>query len=78
MQELHHQTRKPLEGAWNAHGGVDFDEDAFGGMDVDLQFSGFVDGGVEERQETLQYSHEVSSRFTMNAETLGRDEGETT
>lgn len=53
MKELNHQAGKPLECTWNAHGGVDFDQDAFGGMDVDLQFSSFVDGGIEEGQKAL-------------------------
>lgn len=53
MEQLDHQAGKSLEGSWDAYGGADFDEDAFGGVDVDLQFSCFVDGGVEEGEETL-------------------------
>lgn len=53
MEQLDHQAGKAFEGAGDADGGGDFDEDAFGGVDVDLQFAGFVDGGVEEGEETL-------------------------
>ncbi len=47
MKELHHQTSETLEGAGNANGWTDLDQDAFGRVDVYLQLSGFVDGGVE-------------------------------
>ena len=47
MKELHHQTSETLEGAGNANGWTDLDQDAFGSVDVYLQLSGFVDGGVE-------------------------------
>jgi len=48
VQELDHQAGETLEGAGDADGGGDFDEDVFGGVDVDLELAGFVDGGVEE------------------------------
>lgn len=48
MEELHHQPRETLECAGDADGGVDFDEHALGGLDVDLEFACLVDGGVEE------------------------------
>jgi len=48
VQELDHEASETLEGAGNADGGGDFDEDVFGGVDVDLELAGFVDGGVEE------------------------------
>jgi hypothetical protein len=51
---LDHQSGEALEGSWDAHGRADFDEDAFGGVDVDLEFAGFVDGGVEEGEEALE------------------------
>ena len=47
MKELHYQTSETLEGAGNANGWTDLDQDAFGSVDVYLQLSGFVDGGVE-------------------------------
>ena len=31
-------------------GWADFDENALGGVDVDLKFAGFIDGGIEEGQ----------------------------
>jgi len=48
VEELHHQACEALEGAGDADGGGDLDEDVFGGVDVDLEAAGFVDGGVEE------------------------------
>lgn len=44
MKQLDHETGKTLEGAWNADRRVDLDQDTFGGMDVDLQFTGLVGG----------------------------------
>ena len=48
VQKLYHQAGETLEGSRDADAGADFDEDAFGGVDVDLEFAGFVDGRVEE------------------------------
>ncbi|KAG9796246.1 hypothetical protein KCU88_g352, partial [Aureobasidium melanogenum] len=53
VQELDHKTSKTLERSGNSNGWAHFDQDAFGGVDVDLQFSGLVDGRVEEGQKTL-------------------------
>jgi hypothetical protein len=44
VKELNHETGKSFEGTRNADGGVDLDEDAFGGVDIDLKFAGLVDG----------------------------------
>ena len=32
---------------------VDFDKDSFGGMDVDLEEAGLVEGRVEQGEKTL-------------------------
>lgn len=48
-----HESAEPLEGSGNANGRVDLDEDALGGVDVDLQPAGLVEGRVEECQEAL-------------------------
>ena len=48
VEELDHETGETLECAGNADGGGDFDEDVLGCVNVDLQLSGFVDGGVEK------------------------------
>jgi hypothetical protein len=53
MKELDHETSKSFEGTRNSDSWADFDEDSFGGVDVDLKFSGFVDRGIEESKETL-------------------------
>jgi len=45
---LHHEAGEAFECAGEPDGGVDFDEDALGRVDVYLEFAGFVDGGVEE------------------------------
>jgi hypothetical protein len=54
MEELDHETSESLEGTWDANGWADFDEDAFGGVDVDLKFACLVDWRVEEGKETLR------------------------
>lgn len=53
VQQLDHETGKPFERSGNAHGRADLNEDALGGMDVDLESAGFVDGGIEEGKEAL-------------------------
>lgn len=53
MKQLDHQTRKTFERPRNAHGRRDFNQNAFGSMDVDLELSCLVDRGIEEGQETL-------------------------
>jgi hypothetical protein len=53
MEELNHETSKTLECTRDADGGVDFDKDAFRGVDIDLEFAGLVDGRVEEGKEAL-------------------------
>jgi hypothetical protein len=54
MQQLDHQTGEALEGTRYAHGGVDLDEHAAGGLDVDLQLARLVDGRVEQGEQALQ------------------------
>lgn len=53
VQQLHHQAGKTLESARNPDGRIDFDEDALGGMDVNLQFTRLVDRRVEQGQQAL-------------------------
>jgi hypothetical protein len=48
VEELDHETSESLKGTWNADGRINFDEDTFSGMDVDLQLAGLVDWRVEE------------------------------
>jgi hypothetical protein len=54
VQQLHHETGESLERSGNSDRRGDLDEDALGGVDVDLELSSLVDGGVKERQEALQ------------------------
>lgn len=53
VQQLNHETGETLESTGNADRGRDLDEDALGGVDVDLQAAGLVDGRVEQSQEAL-------------------------
>lgn len=53
MEQLHHQTRKALEGSGNPNGRADLDQDTLGGVNEDLQFPGLVDRRVEESEKTL-------------------------
>lgn len=54
MEQLDHQTSEALECSRNADRRADFDEDPFGGVDVNLQSAGLVDGRVEESKQTLE------------------------
>lgn len=53
MKKLNHETSESLECTRDADRWVDFDEDAPGGVDIDLKFAGLVDGRVEEGKKTL-------------------------
>lgn len=53
MKKLYHKTRKSLESTWNADSGADLDEHSFGGVNVDLETSSFVDRRVQESKKTL-------------------------
>jgi hypothetical protein len=44
VEELDHETGETLEGTWDTDLRVDFDENAFGSMDIDLKLAGLVDG----------------------------------
>jgi hypothetical protein len=46
VQQLNHQTGETFEGTRNADGWVNFDEDTFRGVDVDLELASFVDRRV--------------------------------
>jgi hypothetical protein len=48
VQKLYHETGKTLERSGNADWGRDLDQDALGGMDVDLELAILVDGGIQE------------------------------
>jgi len=59
VKKLDHETSEAFEGTWNSDSRANFDEDAFGGVDVDLQLAGLVDRRVEEGKETLKRSQHV-------------------
>jgi hypothetical protein len=48
VQKLHHETGKTLERSGNADWGRDLNQDALGGMDIDLELAGLVDWGIQE------------------------------
>ncbi len=54
VQELDHQSGESFEGTWYADRWADFDKDALGRVDVNLQPSSFVDRGVEQCEEALR------------------------
>lgn len=60
MKQLHHETRKPLEGSGNSNRRADLDQDALGGVDENLQFAGLVDRRVEESEKTLHVEVSLS------------------
>lgn len=53
VKQLDHQAGESLERAGNADGRVDFDQDSFGGMDVDLELAGLVGRGIEQGKKAL-------------------------
>jgi hypothetical protein len=53
VQELDHETGEAFEGTGDANAWVYLDEDALGGVDVDLEFAHLVNGGVEEGEKAL-------------------------
>ncbi len=53
MEELHHQTGEAFEGAGDANGWADLDQDALGGVYVYLQLPGLIDGRVEQGKKAL-------------------------
>lgn len=65
-----HQAAESLEGAWDAHMGVDLDEHAFGGVDVDLEQAGLVQGRVEEGEQTLGRSMSANEGHRQASRTL--------
>jgi len=61
MQQLNHEAGKALESARDPDGRIDFDEDAFRCVDVNLKPTGFVDWRIEKREKTLRYRQQLNS-----------------
>jgi hypothetical protein len=53
MEELNHETGESFEGTRDTDCRTDFDEDAFGSVDVDFEFTSLVDRRVEKSKKTL-------------------------
>jgi hypothetical protein len=53
VKKLNHEASETLEGSRYTDSRADFDENAFGGVNVDLEFAGFVDWRVEESKKAL-------------------------
>lgn len=63
MKQLDHQTGEPLECTRNPDRRAHFDQNALGGLDIDLELSGLVDRGVEQGEEALEVRQaKVSAR----------------
>lgn len=74
MEELDHETGESFESARNADGRVDFDQDALGCVNVYLQFTGFVDGRVEQSEQALELMSVRSgrlARFSISSYLVG-------
>lgn len=50
MQKLDHETSESLEGSRNTDGGRNLDQDALGGVDINLEFAVLIDGRVQQGQ----------------------------
>lgn len=59
MKELNHEASEALEGTWYADCRADFDEDSFGGVNVNLKLSGFVYRRVEKSKQALSVKREL-------------------
>ena len=53
MEELDHETSESLERPRYPDGGIDFNENTLGCVNVYLQPSSFVDGRIKKSQEAL-------------------------
>lgn len=53
VEQLNHQTGEPLERSRNAHRGIDFDQNALGRVDENLEAAGLVDGRIQESEKAL-------------------------
>ncbi len=53
VEELDHQPSKSLEGTRDSDSGAHFDEDSFGGVNVDLKLPSLVDRRIKKSQEAL-------------------------
>ena len=53
MEQLDHQSSKSLERSGYPDCWADFDQNALGGMNVNLKLAGLVNGGVEQSKQTL-------------------------
>lgn len=53
VQQLNHETCESLERSGNSDRRGNFDEDALGGVNINLQLSSLVDGRIKKRQEAL-------------------------
>lgn len=54
MEQLNHETGEPLESSGNADRGVNLDQNSLGGVDEDLEATGFVDGRIKQSQKALR------------------------
>lgn len=53
MEQLDHQTGKPLERSRNADGRIDFNQNTLGCVNEDLQAPGLVDGRIQQGEKAL-------------------------
>lgn len=69
VKKLNHEASETFEGSRYTDSRTDFNKNAFGGVNVDLEFAGFVDGRVKESKKALCAG--VSRRgFTMQTDTV--------
>jgi hypothetical protein len=54
VEKLDHEACESLKGTRNSNSRADFNEDSFGGVDVDLEFPGLIDWRIEESKKTLR------------------------
>lgn len=52
--KLTHEAAKSLESAGYANMRIDFDQNAFGGVDIDLEKAGLIERRVKKSEETLE------------------------
>jgi hypothetical protein len=68
VEELNHQTSETLEGPRDADRRRNLDQHALGRLNVYLEPSRFVDGGVQKGEETLYIRNQSSAAACRTAE----------
>ncbi len=65
MQELHHQTSKPLECSGDSHRRRHLDQNALRRVNINLEFACLVNGRIQQGKQALRHREGISVTFSM-------------